>query len=199
MRIVGGALSGRRFAGPPGSSTRPTSERVREAIASALDARDAIHDARVLDLFAGTGALAFEALSRGARSAVLVELDRKVKSAIDESARTLGLRDRIQTIGVDLLRDPVRAAEKLEALATEPFTLVFVDPPYAEILRVPPLLAELVRRGTLADDAFVVLEHAVRIPPGDLTPLEVETTYRHGDTQTVLARPRRARDDAPTV
>ena len=80
MRIVGGSLGGRRFSGPPGDATRPTSERVREAIASALDARGWIEGAVVLDLFAGTGALAFEALSRGADRAFLVERSRPLAS-----------------------------------------------------------------------------------------------------------------------
>ena len=75
MRIVGGRLSGRRFGATKGRGTRPTSDRVREALASALDARAAFDQASVLDLFAGTGALSFEALSRGAAEAVLVDRD----------------------------------------------------------------------------------------------------------------------------
>ncbi|MBP7683736.1 MAG: RsmD family RNA methyltransferase, partial [Deltaproteobacteria bacterium] len=94
MRIVGGTLGGRRFDGPPSDLTRPTSERVREALASALDARDAIRDVRVLDLFAGTGALAFEALSRGATDACLVERDPRVVKAAQQSIAALGLGER---------------------------------------------------------------------------------------------------------
>ena len=133
MRIVGGSLGGRRFSGPPGDGTRPTSERAREAIASALDARGWLEDAVVLDLFAGTGALAFEALSRGAARAFLVEKSRVVARAIEKSARELGLSDRATVIQADLLAG--RGQSRWLA-SIEPASLVFFDPPYAEIAAV---------------------------------------------------------------
>ncbi|MGF1465385.1 MAG: RsmD family RNA methyltransferase [Sandaracinaceae bacterium] len=178
MRIVGGALASRRFAGPGSDRTRPTSERVREALASALEARDAIVDAVVLDLFAGTGALGFEALSRGAARAVLVDRDRRAAAMIRASAADLGLEDRVTVLAADLERGlPARA------MSAGPFTLVFADPPYARTARAVELLGVLAVGGVLARDATVVLEHARELTPelgpalaGDLT------TYRYGDT-----------------
>jgi 16S rRNA (guanine966-N2)-methyltransferase len=175
MRIVGGTLSGRRFPGPPGDRTRPTSERVREALASALDARDAIEGATVLDLFAGTGALAFEALSRGAARAVLVDRDRAVLAALRDSARRLGLTDRVTVLSLDLSR------RLTPGRIRGPFDLVFVDPPYAKMAWVGPRLSEL--RGELADGAWVVIEHAKRHPPTELPAfLSDGTTKSYGDT-----------------
>ena len=184
MRIVGGALGGRRFDGPPSDLTRPTSERVREALASALDSRDAIHDTRVLDLFAGTGALAFEALSRGARDACLVEKDPRVVKAAQLSITALGLGTRCVVVRADLAA-PLATLERSlipTLLARGPFGLVFADPPYANIERVPPLLDALVERGLLTPDATVVLEHRHAQPPGPCTRLAPAAVYRYGDT-----------------
>lgn len=184
MRIVGGELGGRRFDGPPSDLTRPTSERVREALASALDARDAVRGARVLDLFAGTGALAFEALSRGAEHATLVERDPRVVKAAVHSAKALGLDQRTVVLRADLgaaLPTLERSCfPKLSARG--PFTLVFADPPYADIAVVPPLLDALVERGLIAPDALVVLEHRHAQPPGPCARLASQTVYRYGDT-----------------
>lgn len=193
MRIVGGALSGRRFTGPPGDVTRPTSERVREAIASALDARGAFATDVVLDLFAGTGALAFEALSRGAKRALLVERDRRVARAIEKSAAELGLADRVRVAVVDLSR-AAPAVERIAAADGGPFGLVFADPPYDEIDSVRPLLSALAAKGALGEGAWVVIEHAAKRPPSFVTGAETlvgldsVSTYRYGDTAVVIAR-----------
>lgn len=182
MRIIGGTLGGRRFSGPPGAKTRPTAERVREAVASALEARGWIAGAAVLELWAGTGALSFEALSRGARSAVLVEKDRRVARAIERSARELGLTDRTAVVVADLDKPPARWMRRL----AEPADLVFCDPPYARIDRVGPVLAALERAGKLRPGAALVIEHAKRSPP-TLPPSFGElTTYRYGDTAVLL-------------
>lgn len=183
MRIVGGELSGRRFSGPPGQGTRPTSERVREALASALDARDLVRGALVLDLFAGTGALAFEALSRGAKRAILVEQDRRVAKAIERSAGELGLTDRVRVVMADLEKPGRRLLEGLDA----PADLVFVDPPYDRIDAVQGLLSVLLREGKLRPGAALVIEHARRAPPTLPPGFEEVATYRHGDTSVLLA------------
>ncbi|MFW6049798.1 MAG: RsmD family RNA methyltransferase [Myxococcota bacterium] len=183
LRIVGGALGGRRFSGPRKGEVRPTSERVREAVASALEARDAIEGALVLDLFAGTGALAFEALSRGARAATLVEGDHRVARALDRAARQLGLAERTRVRRVDLLGARDRIAR---ALSTDgPFTLVFADPPYAEIDRLPALLGALIESAVIAPGARVVVEHAARGADPSL-PLASIARYRYGDTAIAL-------------
>lgn len=182
MRIVGGSLSGRRFRGPPADRTRPTSERVREAIASALDARDRIHGTRVLDLYAGTGALAFEALSRGAESAVLVERDRAVAQVLSTSARELGLVSRTRVETLDLHGGVKQVIGRLSRDSDRPFELVFADPPYAEVDRAPALLGALVEARVIARDALIVLEHAKKHPPRELGRLACIAAYEYGDT-----------------
>ena len=188
MRIVGGALGGRRFAGPSGKGTRPTSERVREALASALEARGLLRGARVLDLFAGTGALAFEALSRGATRALLVDVDRRLVRDLEASAHELGLHDRVRAVALDLGGAPATVAEKLSRFG-DAFDLVFADPPYTDIDRVPPLLDALLARNMITADTVVVLEHATRQPPRSLGRLASFADYQYGDTSIVLARP----------
>ncbi len=190
MRIVGGRLGGRRFSGPPGNVTRPTAERVREAIASALEARGAIAGKRVLDLYAGTGALGLEALSRGAAHAVFVERDARVARALAESADALGVRSLIEIVRADLHRPRCHPG----ILALGPFGLVLIDPPYADLSASLSMLATLCAGGLLADDALVLLEHASKdtpVLPAALLPL---SRYRYGDTAvTLLAKG----DDTP--
>lgn len=180
MRIVGGALSGRLFAGPKGEATRPTAERVREAVFSALEARGAVEGARVLDLYAGTGALAFEALSRGAASALSVERDPRIVRAIEADARSLGLSDRHRALSLDLGKKNV--PERLPG----PFELVLADPPWADVPRAAVVLAALVAAGVLAEGGRLLLVHAERDPDPEIAGLEVETRYRYGDTAVVL-------------
>lgn len=182
MRIVGGTLSGRRFRGPPGDATRPTSERVREAIASALEARGALEGAVVLDLFAGTGALAFEALSRGAARAVLVERDRRVAAAIARSAEELGLDARSEVVVADLETAPARWIPRLAGR----FDLVFCDPPYARVDRALELLTALLDAGAMAADVTIVLEHGPRDAPVIPRGFEALRSYRYGDTAVLL-------------
>lgn len=184
MRIVGGRLGGRRLAAPRGHATRPTSERVREGIASALDARDRIRDAIVLDLFAGTGALAFEAISRGAARAVLVDRDAKLLRAIREGAHDLGVTDAITTLALDLESPP---SSWIRRLPDERFDLVFLDPPYANIALVTGALAGLAECGKLSPNAAVIVEHARRAPPVLPAGFSELATYRYGDTAVVLA------------
>jgi 16S rRNA (guanine966-N2)-methyltransferase len=179
LRIVGGRLSGRRFRGP-GKRTRPTAERVREAMFSALVARDAVSDARVLDLFSGTGALAFEALSRGATSAVAVDDDRRAASAIRTDAEVLGLTSELDVVVLDLLRAPKKAAERLARRG--PFDLILADPPYADAQRAIGLLEALAKAGGVAPDALVVLEHASADELSLGARLASVASYRYGST-----------------
>jgi 16S rRNA (guanine966-N2)-methyltransferase len=191
LRIVGGALAGRRFGRAIGESTRPTSDRVREGIASALSSRDAFAGARVLDLYAGTGALAFEALSRGAERALLVEADAAAARAIEESARELGVERRAKVLAVS-----VGAGAHARIAREGPFDLVFADPPYDAARSVAGVLDSLAAAGALADDGWLVLEYRRGDRPG-VGPYEVVSDYRYGDTEVILARrPRRA--EGPT-
>jgi len=159
---------------------------VREGVSSALAARDAFDSAVVLDLFAGTGAWAFEALSRGASRAVLVDHDRRVCQLISDNAATLGLSAECTVVGCNLLADHQQLLKRLPADLV--FTLVFVDPPYAEIAKVPALLAAIVKRGVIAPGASVVVERASRDPAPGLHFLAPVATYRYGDTAVDLLR-----------
>lgn len=150
-KITGGNLGSRKLKSPKSTNVRPTPGRVKESLFAILQPR--IEGARFLDLFAGTGAIGFEAASRGARSVVSVEGDRDVAQGIEEAAEQFGVRDCVQVV-----RAPVdRALYRLEG----EFDLVYLDPPYAQD---PPLqvFRLLLERNLLASDALVVLEHSAR-------------------------------------
>lgn len=162
-RIIAGTLGGRQIPGPPTNATRPTSDRVREAIFSRLQGWDAIEDARVLDLFAGTGALAFEALSRGAHSAVLVEAHGRTAGQITRTADELGLAERAQvrTGRAETVVPALAAAHGDEGAR---FDLVLIDPPYdVPSSAVEELLVALAP--ALAPEALVVVERSSRTEP----------------------------------
>ena len=125
LRVIAGTVRGRRLVAPPGDEIRPTKGIVREAMFSALDARGAIVDAAVLDLYAGTGALGLEALSRGAARAVLVERDRSALDAIGTNLEHTGFGTRARVVRSEVATF-VAAPPPPEA----PFDLVLVDPPY---------------------------------------------------------------------
>ncbi len=120
MRVVAGELGGRRLVAPAGTSTRPTTDRVREAIFNSLGSAGLLDGALVADLFAGSGAIGIEALSRGAERCVFVERDRTALRALDENLDALDLNDRTKVLASDALS----AAAGLDA------DIVFADPPY---------------------------------------------------------------------
>lgn len=157
-RVIAGVAGGRTLRTPPGSGTRPTSDRVREALFSALDARDAVHGARVLDLYAGSGALGLEAASRGASSVVLVESDRRAADVIARNVRDLDLP------GIRVVRATVAAALAPDPGPSDAADLVLVDPPYD--VDEPSLAAVLARlaAGWLAPVGLVVVERSTRSP-----------------------------------
>jgi 16S rRNA (guanine966-N2)-methyltransferase len=186
VRIIGGVLRGRRLRAKPSATTRPTSDRVREAIASVLEARDLMRRARVLDLFAGTGALGFEALSRGAEHALLVDCDRHALRAMRENSADLGLGDRVRTLELDLLGPLASVHAALHDTGLGPFTLVFMDAPYAQIQVAVTVLERLAGDGLLAATAPVVLEHATRMAVQRPARFAELGTYRYGDTGVML-------------
>ena len=181
MRVIGGALSGRRFGAPSGRGTRPTSDRVREALGSSLQSRGAFVGASVLDLFAGTGALSFEALSRGAALAVAVDREPRAIREIQRSAIELGVQDRITVVRVDLLGDPASAVHKLPEVPGG-FSLVFCDAPYSNIESVPALLVELIRQGRLGPNAWIVIERPASHVWNWPNALAPDADYRYGQT-----------------
>jgi 16S rRNA (guanine966-N2)-methyltransferase len=154
-KITGGSLGSRKLRSPKGTQVRPTPGRVKESLFSILVHR--LDGARVLDLFAGTGAIGFEAASRGAARVVSVESQREIAQAIEEAAKEMGV-DGVLTV---FPAPAERALYRLEG----PFDIVYLDPPYADPvpLQVFRLLLE---RKLLAPDALVVYEHpAKRILP----------------------------------
>jgi 16S rRNA (guanine966-N2)-methyltransferase len=158
LRVIAGSLRGRRLVAPVGEAVRPTKDMVREAVFSALDARGAIRDTAVLDLYAGTGALAIEALSRGAARAVLVERDSAALAAIEQNIAQLDLGTRGRVVRLDVARF-IAGAPPPEA----PFGLVLADPPYdTSDAAAGGLIAPLAAPGWLAPGALVVVERPVR-------------------------------------
>jgi 16S rRNA (guanine966-N2)-methyltransferase len=154
LRIIGGRHRGRRLRFPAGIDIRPTPDRVRETLFNWLQPR--IASARVLDLFAGSGALGLEALSRGAAHVTFVELDRRAAAAIEAVAREWK-EEGTEVICADATAWLARSRDR------PPFDIVFLDPPYdAEILG--EAAAALVRTGSLAADARVYLERRAREP-----------------------------------
>ena len=175
-RIVAGAAGGRRLAVPP-RGTRPTADRVREALFSAIEAAIDLDGARVLDLYAGSGALGLEALSRGAAVATFVESDRTAVKILRENVSTVGLP------GADVRMG--RVATVLADPPPSPYDLVFADPPYALPQDdLAAVLAAVTDNGWLADGAVVVVERDRRSGPphwpADLVP---GRTRRYGETE----------------
>ncbi|MRH91012.1 16S rRNA (guanine(966)-N(2))-methyltransferase RsmD [Nocardia sp. SYP-A9097] len=191
-RIVAGTAGGRRLRVPP-AGTRPTSDRVREALFNLLAARMDFDGVRVLDLYAGSGALGLEALSRGASHALLVESDRKAATIIRGNISDLGLPGadlRMNTVAGTLGRNAVGAlALTPSSPPGGPYDLVFSDPPYAvEIDEVIADLAALAAGGWLHEGALIVVERSTRSPelawPEGYSPLKSRT---YGETRLDLA------------
>ncbi|WP_158843239.1 16S rRNA (guanine(966)-N(2))-methyltransferase RsmD [Saccharothrix deserti] len=174
-RIVAGAAGGRRLQVPP-RGTRPTSDRVREALFSSLEALVDLDGATVLDLYAGSGALGFEALSRGATKATFVESDKRAAEVLKTNAKTVALP------GATVLN---RTAEAVVATAPdEPCDVVFADPPYAVTdEQLNRLLESLVTRGWTKPGSLIIVERGARSPE-PIWPSAVESlrSKRYGDT-----------------
>jgi 16S rRNA (guanine966-N2)-methyltransferase len=181
MRIVGGRLRGRALAGPTGPGLRPTADRLREALFNVLAHvhDDACDGARVIDLFAGTGALGIEAISRGASHALFVDQGSQARALIRQNVEALGLG------GVTRIfrRDATRLGPTQDA----PFTLAFLDPPYGQLL-APLALASLRDGGWLAPGALAVVEEEASAEIGAVEGFERLERRDYGDTQAVFLR-----------
>ena len=181
MRVLAGALKGRRLVTPRGSTTRPTADQVRIALMDTLMPR--LPGARVLDLFAGAGGVGLEALSRGAAHATFVERDGRALGALRENVATLAVQAQTRVEARD-----VRAA--LERLVRDgaAFDIVFLDPPYDVELTAPTLE----RLGTLplvAGDGIVVAQHMTKQPPAEeIGRFRVYRTRRFGETTLTFFR-----------
>jgi len=174
MRIVAGTRKGTRIFAPKGWETRPTSDRVREA---AFNLIGPVDGATVLDLFAGSGAMGLEALSRGASSCVFVECDRDAVRTIERNL------DKLRLTGATVLRVDARAALAAEAGAGRRYDLVLVDPPYGMLSQVEPSLSGYLP-AVLAEDGLAVVESNALEQPE--LPLAVRTTRRYGSTRLTL-------------
>jgi 16S rRNA (guanine966-N2)-methyltransferase len=182
MRIVGGRLRGRNLAAPKSQAIRPTSDRLRESVFNIMAHAhgDPITGARVLDLFAGTGALGIEALSRGAAFALFIDDGAEARALIRQNVDTLGLG----MVTRVFRRDATRLGA---AHPVEPFGLVFLDPPYRQSM-AEPALASLRDGGWLTPDALVVVEEAADsglAAPVGFAEIERRT---HDDTVVVFLR-----------
>jgi 16S rRNA (guanine966-N2)-methyltransferase len=173
LRVVAGTYKGRRLAAPRGTRTRPTADRVREALFSMLGD---VGGARVLDLYAGSGALGIEALSRGADSAVFVERDARAVAAIERNLAAVGVE-------ANVVRQDVA---RFLARADGAFDLVFCDPPYDSAAGLAGPLAEHLP-ALCAEDARIVTESDKRNPLVLPFPLLVERAY--GDTRIAIHGP----------
>ncbi len=185
-RIISGLAGGRRIHTPPGSGTRPTSDRVREALFSRLEHLDAVHHAKVLDLYAGSGALGLEAASRGATSVLLVESDWAAVAVIRKNIADLALPGvdigvRADTVERALLSGPPSERERCD--------LVLVDPPYDVTEEaLGDALTLLVTHGWLSPDALVVVERSARSPePRWPVGLDGAGERRYGETKMWFA------------
>jgi len=173
VRIIAGTHKGQRLVTPAGLDTRPTGDRVREA---AFNLIGPVDGASVLDLFAGSGAMGLEALSRGAERAVFVESDRAAARAIEQNLDKLRLRGAI-------LRTDVARALQEESRAGRSYDLVLVDPPYEMYPELQPALARTLPR-VLADDGLLVVETEARVEPE--LPFELRTSRRYGRARLTL-------------
>jgi 16S rRNA (guanine966-N2)-methyltransferase len=174
MRIIAGSRKGARIFAPPGTGTRPTGDRAREAAFNLVGPVDGAH---VLDLYAGSGAMGLEALSRGAASATFVEKDRGAATTIERNLDKLALR------GAIVLREDAARALAAEAAAARRYDLVLIDPPYRLLAGLLPTLARHLP-SVVAPEGLVVVESDAREEP-DL-PLPKRTSRRYGAARITL-------------
>jgi 16S rRNA (guanine966-N2)-methyltransferase len=173
MRIIAGTHRGHTIHAPRGRDTRPTSDRVRESVFNIIGP---LEGAAVLDLYAGSGAMGLEALSRGAARAVFVERDGEAVRAIERNL------DKLRLAGTVVRQDAVTALAA-EAGSGRKYDLVLVDPPYDMYADIQPQLARYLP-SVLAEDGIVVLETDARIEPE--LPLELRTSRKYGSTRIAV-------------
>lgn len=182
MRIIAGALGGRTFKTVEGPGYRPATSKVRAAIFSMLSSRGVIWEGlRVLDLFAGSGSLSFEALSRGASEACLVEREPVAVNCLTSNINRLGLADRCHVAEDDVARFT-------RGRCYQPFDIIFVDPPYGQN-RLLPTLKAVMRGGWLARGGYLLaeVEDLLRLDAASVhAELELETDRNYGQTRILL-------------
>ena len=181
MRVLAGALKGQRLTAPRGAATRPTADRVRIACLDTL--MPFLAGGSFLDLFAGSGSVGIEALSRGAPHAVFVEQDAMALRALFDNVERLGLRERARVVRADAVRAVRDLAERGER-----FAVAFVDPPYGSP-RAAPALAALAEGGALAPGAIVAVQHGSKAPlPESPGALATWKSRKFGETTLTFFR-----------
>ena len=171
MRIIAGEMRSRKLKAPEGMDTRPTADRVKEALFSILSS--GIYGARVLDLYGGSGALALEAISRGADSAVVCDLSAKACAVIQENIGTLGCGEKVK-----LLRMKDTAALSALQKKNDAFDLIFLDPPYR--MSTVPICQMIVEYNLLKPDGTIIVEHGRETPPDIPPPLTLTDHREYG-------------------
>lgn len=180
MRIIGGTARGRKLVAPEGTDTRPTTDRIRETLFNVLGQR--CDGERVLDLFGGTGALALEAVSRGAEFALIADIGQKQIACIKRNAEGVAGREPGRVV--------VKKCDYRDAIASAPgqFSLIFLDPPY----RMTDVYADAAKRllagGKLTADARLVMEHATGVQIALPEEFEAVDVRRYGDTSITIAQ-----------
>lgn len=164
MRVISGTARGMKLQSPKGLNTRPTTDRVKESMFNIISFR--IRESRVLDIFAGSGALGIEALSRGADSCTFVDSSRESIVIINENLKKARLDDRAYVIST-------KVESALSRLADEGFDMIFMDPPYCKGF-IEPVLSSIVEKGILGADGIVVVEH----DSSDKTPQNIKGLVR---------------------
>lgn len=172
MRIIAGEKKSRRIDAPEGTDTRPTADRIKEALFSILQRR--LYDARVLDLYAGSGALSLEALSRGAASAQLVDKNFKACKVIRQNIQNLGYEERAKLQNTE----DIKAVDLMEKQGMI-FDLIFLDPPYR--MNMTDMMARLEKK-LLAEDGMIVCEHDRSTPPDTPEKLMLQDRREYGNT-----------------
>ena len=190
MRVISGNLRGKRLFSPKGQELRPTSDRVKEAIFDIL--QDQFQGQNVLDLFAGTGALGIECLSRGASKAVFVEESPRSLSALRRNIEECRLKDKTEVLGRKVL-----PALKILEVRGETFGLIFLDPPYdkGEVRRVLEVLS---RSSILTPGALVVAEHSLSEGIDSIPSLQRVDRRQYGRTLVSFFRPEKKSFDSPS-
>ena len=192
MRIVTGSARGRRLRVPRGRAVRPTADRVKESIFSMLESRYGCEGIAVLDLFAGSGSLGIEALSRGAAEAVFVEKDLRAAEAVRANLRTTGFTG-------EVLMMPVARALATPHARGRRFGGIFLDPPYDRGF-VAPTLTALATTGLVTADGWVVVEHGRKEQPeATIGSLIRRDTRRFGDTHVSTFTARAAEEDVDAI
>lgn len=187
MRVIAGTHKGQVFDAPTGTNTRPTTDRVREAIFSALVSEvGSLEGMRVCDAFAGSGAFGIEALSRGAAEASFFEKDAKTAGLVRKNIAKLGFKERAKVVVIDTLKAPY-------ALSSHgPFDLLFLDPPYRIASgEITKLISELIRQNALVDKCVIMYEHAKQEHVSAQPELEVLKEKTYGDTTVTFLKVKR--------